>query len=457
MMQVAVIGPANLVQSIMDIGQQYPGLNLIPLIYRQEEEANELALRRRGQVEAFLFAGRIPYEIVSRQFQDVPMVYIHHTSSGLNRVLFQAMRDSDVAASFCPRISVDVLHLNEIQTAMEDLGMQVDELYVKEYLSGQNTEILVQFHYELWLQKKINYALTCVSSVYDRLQALGVRSYRVIPTRSVIADALKKVQLERKNWEVGSTQLAVFMVRLNEIADGRAGNTDNARECPDISAILSNFSGQAKTWVFWSERNTTTFVTTRGAIEVLTRNFSLSPLPKLVSLAPGWSVCQGIGIGWTANDAEMHAKEALVKAAMEIDACYAVLENRTILGPLGKNTQLTYSSRSQDPLRLAMAKRVGLSVGTLNKLMALQGQIAKPSLTALELANWFGITLRSARRLLSLLINHDLASVVGEEQPINKGRPRQVYALRFPAEASEQGVPLAMDLKTKETVLQCMM
>ena len=59
-MLVAVIGPANLVHSIMEAGQQYPGLNLIPLIYQQEEEASELALRYRGQVEAFLFAGRIP-------------------------------------------------------------------------------------------------------------------------------------------------------------------------------------------------------------------------------------------------------------------------------------------------------------------------------------------------------------------------------------------------------------
>jgi hypothetical protein len=456
-MLVAVIGPANLVHSIMEAGQQYPGLNLIPLIYQQEEEASELALRYRGQVEAFLFAGRIPYEIVSRQFRDVPMVYIHHTSSGLYKVLFQVMRDSEVATSFCPCISVDVLHLNEIQTTMEDIGMQVDKLYVKEYLAGQNTDMLVQFHYELWQQRKVNYALTCVSSVYDRLQALGVKCYRVSPTRSIIADALKRVQLERKNWEVGSTQLAVFMVRLNELTDGRAGNADSGSERPDISAILSHFSGQAKTWMYWSDRDTTTFVTTRGAIEALTRNFSLSPLPKLVNLAPGWSVCQGIGIGWTANDAELHAKDALVKAAMEIDACYAVLENRTILGPLGKNTQLAYSSRSQDPIRLAMAKRIGLSIGTLNKLMALQGQIAKPSLTALELASWFGITLRSARRLLSLLINHDLASVVGEEQPINKGRPRQVYALRFPAEAGEQAAALAMDSKMKETVLQCMM
>ncbi|NMC32560.1 MAG: transcriptional regulator [Veillonellaceae bacterium] len=446
-LKVAVVGPATLVQRIMETGQQYPGLDLLPVVYRSEADALELTLHYQSQVDAFLFAGRIPYDVASRQIRDIPMVYIHHTGSGLYRVLFQILRESAEKLSPLPlRLSVDVLQPEEVRAGLEEIGLRAERLFIREYLVGQSAEEMVQFHYNLWKTNQIDHALTCVTSVYNRLKELGVKSYRILPTRPVIADALKMVQLERKKREIGSTQLAVYMVSLRESIDGDvAAISHQGIGTLDLRKMMANFGERTQTLMYWSDRNKMTFITTRGVIEELTRNFTISPLLAGIKLAPGWTLSQGIGIGWTANDAEVNAKEALAKAERQVGGgCYAVLEERTILGPLGKTTQLVYSSRSRDPQRLALARQAGVSIGTINKLMALRGQFAQTALSAAELANWFGITLRSSRRLLSQLIQSNLAAVVGEEQPINKGRPRQLYSLRFPEEAKGDSGPCSM-------------
>ena len=445
-LKVAVVGPATLVQRIMETGMQYPGLDLLPIVYRSESDALELTLRHQTQVDAFLFAGRIPYDVASRQIRGVPMVYIHHTGSGLYRVLFQILRESAERLSPLPlRLSVDVLQPEEVQAGLEEIGLRAERLFIREYLVGQSAEEMVQFHYNLWKTHQVDYALTCVTSVYDRLQALGVKCYRILPTRPVIADALKMVQLERKKREIGSTQLAVYMVSLRESIDGDVAAIGPLGAQLDLRKMMANFGEKTQTLMYWSDRNKMTFITTRGVIEELTRNFTVSPLLEGIKLASGWTLSQGIGIGWTANDAEMNAKEALAKAERQVGGgCYAVLEERTILGPLGKTTQLVYSSRSRDPQRLALARQAGVSIGTINKFMALRGQFAQTAISAAELANWFGITLRSSRRLLSQLTQSNLATVVGEEQPINKGRPRQLYSLRFPEEAKGDNGPCSM-------------
>ncbi len=433
-LKVAVIGPPDLVALVAEVGRNYPGLSLIPVPYRHEAEALSLTLDYQTKVDIFLFAGPIPYEIASQQVKTIPMVYIPYTGAGLYRVLFQLTRDRVGDTGQAPlRISVDILKRHEVQERINEVGLLAEQLFVKEFRLGLQTSDIVQFHYDLWQKRQIDQAITCVTSVYERLLELGVPCYRIIPTQSAICDSLKLVQLEGKSLEVGNTQLAVCIVSIRATGDDKAtSDAEGERIREGINQMLASFGEQTQTLMYWSDQQDTTFVTTRGVIESLTGNFTRSPLVGEVSDALQLCISQGIGIGCTANEAERNAKEALSKAEMQGGGgCYAVLPNRAVLGPLGKGTQLSYSARSADPERLALAKQAGVSIGTLNKLVALNEQHGRSNLTTAELAQWFGISLRSARRLLNQLGQSNLAVVVGEEQPIHKGRPRQLYSLRL--------------------------
>jgi len=433
-LKVAVIGPPDLVALVTEAGKKYPGLSLIPAPYRHEAETLRLTLRYQSKVDIFLFAGPIPYEIASRKIKDIPMVYIPYTGAGLYRVLFQLIKDRvGGAAALFLRISVDILKRQEVQERINEVGLSAERLFVNEYRVEQKAAEIVQFHYDLWKNGQIDQAITCVTSVYERLRELGVPCYRIIPTQSAICDSLKLVQLEGKSLKVGGTQLAVCIVSIRETMESDAGSTEEKeRTQQEIAQMLADFGEKTQTLMYWSDQSATTFISTRGVIEELTQNFTVVPLLDCIPLSLQLRVSQGIGIGYTANEAEQHAKAALVKAELQTGSgCYAILPTGTVLGPLGKETQLNYSARSHDPERLALAKQAKVSVGTINKLVSLNEQHDRTTLTTAELAKWFGVSLRSANRLLSRLTESNLAVVVGEEQPINKGRPRQLYSLRL--------------------------
>jgi len=437
-LKVAVIGPPDLVALVAETGKKYPGLSLIPAAYRHEAETLRIALRYRSQVDIFLFAGPIPYEIARRKIKDIPMVYIPYTGAALYRVLFQLVKDmAGNSAELSLRISVDILKRQEVQERIKEVDIEVDRLFVNEYRLGQKAEDLVQFHFDLWKNGQVDQAITCVTSVYERLSDLGVPCYRIIPTQSAIYDSLKLVQLEGKSLKVSGTQLAVCIVSIRETMENNVVSTEEKDQIDQaIQQMLANFSEKTQTLMYWSDQNATTFISTRGVIEELTRNFTVAPMAADMLPALKFCISQGIGIGYTANEAEQNAKAALTKAELQTGGgCYAILPNGTVFGPLGKETQLSYSARSRDPECLALAKQAKVSIGTINKLVSLNEQHDRTTLTTAELANWFGFSLRSARRLLSRLEESDLAVVVGEEQPINKGRPRQLYSLRLSADA----------------------
>jgi predicted ArsR family transcriptional regulator len=62
--------------------------------------------------------------------------------------------------------------------------------------------------------------------------------------------------------------------------------------------------------------------------------------------------------------------------------------------------------------------------------MKIAGVLAKRGstrITAHELAQYLHILLRSARRILSTLEAHGMATIVGEVTSYQRGRPRKIY------------------------------
>jgi hypothetical protein len=431
--KVLVIGPSDIVNRVVEIGKGYSGLVLLAAPYKHEEETVDLASKYKTEVDILLFAGPIPYQIASKHFDNIPMVYIPYTGTTLYRVLFQMIRDIDSKVLNQQRISIDTLEKSEVQERIEELGIKLKKLFVKEYQLSQNTEEIIHFHYELWINQKIDCAITCITSVYEKLKELGVPCYRIIPTKFSIHDSLKMVLLEGKSLRASDTQLAISIVSIEDLVrDHKNSEYEIQRKRLELQQLIIDFGEKTQALIHWSDRNEITFVTTRGVIQKLTYNLTHFSLLNEIQTKLQLNVIQGIGIGYTANEAESKAREALLKAkSYGYGSCYAILPNGSVLGPLGKQFQLDYSMRSDDPERLILAKKAGLSIGTFNKLYSFNERYGSSGVTAGELAKWFGITLRSARRILSQLEQSSLAVVVGEEQPISKGRPRKLYTLKI--------------------------
>ncbi|GIP21615.1 transcriptional regulator [Paenibacillus sp. J22TS3] len=443
-LKVAVIGPQDLVQAVMELGLKYEGFTMIPAAYQHERDTVKLVADLADQADIFLFTGPIPYQMALKIIKDKPMVHVHYSGTALYKVLFDLIRSGVLHAGDTSglQISVDVLEREEIEERLSEIGMSDNELYVKSYKVGQETDELVSFHHDLWTEGKVKVTVTSVTSVYERLKKLNVPVYRVVPTRSSIRDCLNRALLEAKSLKFSSSQIAVGIMNIDnfmKVSKEVSSEYELQRKKLVLQQILLDYGEETQALIKWTDGDEVSFITTRGIIEQTTKRFQEAPLLLEIMEKLQWKASIGIGIGRTANEAEGKAREALLKAKLSGGGnCFLIMQDGLVYGPMGSELILEYSIRSEDPRLLSIAKKVGLSVGTINKLQSFCNRLGTTTFTASQLAEGFGITLRSARRIMAVLEKFEIARIVGEEQPAGRGRPRQIYHLTLEGAGHEQ-------------------
>lgn len=433
--KVALIGPSDLLDEFLHIATAYPNLKLLPFGYTDVQETPSLVLQCLEQVDVLLFAGPIPYHIACEHVAiHKPTICVSYNGTSLYRVFFQFVRENKYNYKDNRlRFSIDILRKEEIEERLEELDIAFEEMFVMENPSNQKTDAILQFHQDLWMNRKVDTVFTCSGSVYKHLVKAGVSCYFIKPTKTAIHNALYRVQIEGKSMQLSDTQIAIGIIGMESFSQGRGTlGYGTQRKKLALQQLLIDYGEEIQAVINWSDLNEITFVTTRGVIERTTNNFSQSPLLEQIINRLHLSASIGIGLGRTVNEAQNKAGEALLKAKSGGGKrCFIAFEDGNVIGPLGEEHQLAYSLRSDDPDRLLLAKNTGLSIGTINKLIAFCHNHGSSRVTAAELANGIGITIRSARRILNKLEQCDVAFIVGEEQPISKGRPRQVYELKL--------------------------
>ncbi|RYM02730.1 transcriptional regulator [Sporolactobacillus sp. THM7-7] len=429
-----IIGPKYLVHLIMQEARPHSEMNMIPAPYINEQETLRLVHEYINEADIFLFTGPIPYEITKQFYKPCSkkMVYVPFTGGGLYRTLFKLIENQGNITSRS-RISIDTLSQSDVEECFEELEIKAAKMYFQSYENEKGAEALYWFHYNLWMNKKIDAALTCVHSVYQRLKANNIPVYQIIPTKSSIRSSLQQVALESKNLQSADTQIAIMIMKLENLSIANKGERSNynvQREKTILENILIDFSEEMQALFNWSGKDEIRFITTRGTIEKKTNRYRNMPILNEMITKTGIKSYLGIGFGRTANEAEIKARNALNRSRLDKRSGFVVDLDGTIQ-TIGQDIRLNYSIRSSDPNRIQLAKQTGLSVATINKLFSFNDGHEEKKVTAVELANGLGMTVRSARRILSALENNRLATIVGEEQPINRGRPRKIYAIHL--------------------------
>ncbi|MFD2616140.1 transcriptional regulator [Terrilactibacillus laevilacticus] len=432
-MNIITIGPDDLVELINQEAEKMSELKIIPAPYKNEQETLQLVKQHLETTDIFLFAGPIPYELTKKYYSDSSkkLVYIPFTGTALYRTLFKIVEqygDSLIRT----RLSIDTLHSSEVEECFEELEIIPSDILFKRYEQEKGVEELFKFHYEHWINNEVDVAITCVYSVYEKLRKLEIPVFQVIPTKSSIRSSLQQVMLEYRSLQNADIQIAIIMIQFENFSETKKQITSNykvQREKTILQNVVIDFSEEIQALFSW-ENDRVRFVTTRGTIERKTKMFKEIPILNELYAKAGIESHLGIGFGRTANEAETKANSALYKACQNKRKGYVVDFDGSIKA-IDENLKLNYSIRSIDPRRVKLAKKTGFSVETINKIMALSHSLDIPRVTAIEFANELGITVRSARRILSTLEKSQLATIVGEEQPINRGRPRKIYSLNM--------------------------
>jgi GGDEF domain-containing protein len=431
--RIGIIGPSDIVQAVMDVGQEFVGISLDPLIYQNEEEAPALAKEFEKQGDVIIFTGPIPFHLVRQKFKPrIPTLYVPNTSEALITCLFKA---ACFDGKNVEKASIDYLSKRSVQESYAGLEFGIDNVIVEEGLGFPSTDEIIAFHHQLFEAGRTELIVTGLRSAYDRLCVLGLPAYRLKPTRAAIRETFQLAILEAKALRNKATQATVGILNIDNFSEW-ASTTKSEYEIQKaklhLHKIVLEYVQSIQASMTYLGGDEFVIFATRGALEETTNFYEVAPLIAHVRGELPFTISYGLGLGITAAEAEKNSRSALARAK-EVggNSCFVFTEDGKVLGPLGTEQQLEYVQRSQDERIIKAANAARLSVMTISRLDALMRKKGRASLTANDIAEGFGITLRSGRRILASLEQASLAQAVGEEQPIGRGRPRQVFKIKF--------------------------
>jgi hypothetical protein len=356
-----------------------------------------------------------------------PMFHIPYKGSSLYKTLCDVFYSHAVDLN---AISFDSIPRADLQEVFAELGSTAEPGHSRPYRIGATDDDYWRWHYDLWRTGQTKVAVTCMYNVKVKLQQLGVPVFRVLPAKSAVESALNMMLRVAEMQVVRDAQIAVQMFELDTLTGSAEYRSADEMHNSEIKLTQKLIAYAAKVQGSLKSAGPGRFVifTTRGMLRASTNDFTRIPDLEEYEQIGKDLVTGGIGIGMSAYEAEFHAAKALLHARKYGKGSWVVfLDDKTVVGPLGKTEQLTYAYAS-DRLQ-SISAQTTISIATLSKIAAIMQKTRRAEMSAHELAQHMQIVPRSGRRIMQKLEEKGYAVVTGEENPNPRGRPRQIYRI----------------------------
>ncbi|AMA72880.1 transcriptional regulator [Aneurinibacillus thermoaerophilus] len=428
---IAVIGSEKMVHEIIRLNQN-ERIGIKPFIYEKPEESLKLVEKAKGCTVLF-FTGPIPYYMAKGKIEEYNLhaVYIPFDELAFSLSLYHIQHAFGIYPS---KLSIDIPKKEVVYNIFHELGLDTTSIFIKEFEDKMNqhryTDEIVQFHYDFWKKGETSFVLTSVQSVYNELQKLNIPSLRMmIPRKNMIATLEQAVTIGELLLSK-SSQIAVGIV---QIADQHDQDHYDVKELKaTIFGFLTEFARKMNASVKTVDERTFMIYGTRGGVEQLTDRYRVFPLLNHVKEMKDVNINFGFGFGITVTEAEEHAQIGLYHAKkLNEHSVFIVTEEKKVIGPLNKKITKMFELQSQDERILAIAKKTGISVSSISKIVNFTNLRHNHGFSANDLADYLQLSRRSAERMLKILVEKNYAEISGEEQPYQKGRPRSIYKINF--------------------------
>lgn len=425
---IGVIGPQDSVNIILEIGKEFEKeITLLPFVYNHLDEVVEIMKENFTKVDVWLFSGQAPYAVAKESIPSFNGYYPSLNGFSLTKVLldisYKDKKDLE-------HISFDTIPSNEVIETYEELEIDVENLKLLPYSGYKPIEELVNFHYQLYKDKKVQSCITGIRSVYEKLKELNVPTYRLKPTKMEIRETILLATQKGEIIRFQNSQISIIILQIIEMDKVISKNKvsfEAHRLSLTLQEIVIDFTEKIQGSFIQQGIDRFMIYSTRGTLEQNNHEDIFNLLEK-INMVTDLSANLGIGYGITVLEAEQNAYIAL-NNANEHDKNTIMLADETgmVKGPLNHENSISYNRRSIDPEVLEKLQRASVNVSTYNKVLAIQDKLRQNAISANELAKWLGMTPRNARRILSDLEKEGLAKVIGEETPGARGRPRRLF------------------------------
>lgn len=430
--RIGIIGPQDSINKIMEVARALDIVaDFVTEVYVNYSNVEKLTLQIQKKCDVLLFSGEGPYSVaLNKGILEKPTVFIPRGGTSFYRTIWEVQRKQNQFKRF----SSDVVSPEVVKEAMEELGILYDETYYIDHNFAKDNNTLIEYHKKNWDLGTVDAVITGFSGVYEALKSLGVSVYKVYPTKSLIRESLNRVILLGQVKKEKDAQMAIQVVRLR-ISDENASSAYTFMLMRNqLEKVLIQYTQQNFGALFPFGRDEYLIFTNRGAIEnvaeIFERQFNQfsDSLQYLI-------VASGIGFGHTVYDAEMNARNALSYAMQKKHHCiYLKDETGMLTGPFTSesNKWLSYNLTSgNDSVISEISEKSSLSPAYISKLQGLIHKINRKVVDVNTVANYLGISPRSARRILTLLVETGYAQIEYSESKAQTGRPRKMYTLNI--------------------------
>ncbi|ASK61974.1 hypothetical protein CFK37_07280 [Virgibacillus phasianinus] len=425
--KIALFGRNELIERMNDYVDNQDDIEIIPFAYSKAVENIDL-IDKAFMCDVYLFGGSLSYLYAKEKIERkrLPAIQVAFDEY---MILTSFYRLKNYHNQELDRISIDVLYKEHVDEVISELQMEDREIYTYSYGDDAVLDIGKIFHYhkKLFQEGKIDYVLTSIEEVEQRLIDEGIPTSCMVIPKLNLERAVEKAKSIATLNKSKSAQIVSGFVQIKNFEDivSKKGEFVAQEMLLKLHQILLKFGHKTYASVLTNGDNQFSIFGTRGILDHITNHYRDFPLLQEIARSLGVPVEIGFGLGLTAKQAEDNAKLALETCVhSEESSCFIVNERKETIGPLGVAKHVDTSE-----LYHALIHRARLNNELSYNFIDFINLRNNEPFSANDISNYYQVTKRSAERTIHKLLAGEVIRVVGEEKPYVKGRPRKLFEL----------------------------
>lgn len=446
-MRVGFIGSSHSVARLAEAEALLPGVALRCYAYADPHDTATQYAAALAENDAVCFSGTISHYHRDRALDgETPVLVGRFSDYTLVASLLAATAGSALTIA---ELSLDMPNPDVPATVAADTGIGLDPAQVTDYRwvyesrfsRPVDVDTLVAFHEGRAASAGAKLAITSVHAVYDRLSAAGYPVMFMVDSLQRDLDLIRTAQQRVSVLRLEGGLLAVVTLTSTTPADAPATALR-----AQLAARLGRFATPVQhRLAAWQRSGLDMFYTTRGALD--------AELPALLAeLAAGDAANQaappsrggsatpaapaaprelalGAGVGRHLYEAEDRALQALRRAIADAGTAAYLVDEDARVHSLRNSSEPATDARHTAPWLVELAARAGMQARSVTRLLGFLATRDFHPFTAGEWAVASQTSPRTAERTVRKLLDAGALTAVGQEQPLDAGRPRTIYAL----------------------------
>lgn len=428
-MKIGIVGPSDSVDKILKVIEAYyPFIETI--VYKKEklDEIFEIMDECMENTDGILFTGcAVEGEALKHITIDKPHEPVMRNDSSIMKAFWDIKEDKKQIN----RVSIDLVEKELVNEIVDELGIEIEKLYVMSYDTQKSENEYMKRHIELWEKGNVDIIITAFASIYNELRGKGLPVYRLNLTTPLIKSSMENLINKIQTNQIKANQIAIQILKIKNLKQNLISQYDDLIKKNTVEKELINYVREVQGSIFQLGTDKYIIFSTRRTLE--DKNL-LIYFQKMIDNfdGQGITIYSGLGFGNTGWNAEYNAKNALDMAEKSSNSAFYIIdENNKIKGPINTEEEVNYDLYVYDDKINETAKEIGISATYLSKILSIMKKNGEESFSSDTLGHYLGITERSARRIIEKFVNSDHGEVVTTTVNKGIGRPKRVVKIKI--------------------------